>query len=236
MRRLDDWRPAPNIGRHPEIYERENEAIARDGRLESALLEIADPAGKHLLDIGCGTGFWLPRWSTARRVTGVEPDPDLLERAQLRMADAPSVDVRHGSAEHLPLDDDSVDIAQARFAYFFGPGAESGLAEVHRVLAPGGVFIAVDNAWGQGDFAELLRGSSLGNAAIDPARTDAWWAARGASRVEVLAGWQATSPDELEEVLRIEFPGPVVDRWVADHPGQAALTYAYALYVWRPPE
>lgn len=229
---LPDFVPAPNIGRHPQVYERENEAIARDGRLDAALARIAPWRGRRLLDIGCGTGFWLGRYAeTAATVVGVEPDPRLLERARARDL-PPSVQLRHGSAEHLPLDDASIDVAHARFAYFFGAGAEAGLAEVRRVLAPGGVFVAMDNDWSGGDFADLLRDAVGGNASHDPTAIAAWWAQQGAERHVAEAGWSARSPTELERILRIEFPADTVDRFVARHTA-ASLSYRVALYVVR---
>jgi SAM-dependent methyltransferase len=232
---LDDWMRAPNIAEHPEIYERENEAIAADGRLDAALRDVHDWRGQVLLDIGCGTGFWLPRYGRdAARVIGVEPDRDLLVRAEARTARLATVEVRHGSAEYLPLDDDSVDVVHARFAYFFGAGAEAGLAEVGRVLRAGGTFVAVDNDWGHGQFAELLQDATTGNAAIDPDGTDTWWRERGASRIHVPAGWHCRSPEELESILRIEFPDDVVDRFLRRHPDVASITYGIALFVWRP--
>ena len=39
---LNDFVKAPNIGHHPDTYERENEAIARDGRLDAALERLAN--------------------------------------------------------------------------------------------------------------------------------------------------------------------------------------------------
>jgi SAM-dependent methyltransferase len=76
---FDDWIRAPNIADDPATYRLENEAIARDGRLDAALHELAPWDGLTLLDIGCGTGFWLPRYAErAAHVIGVEPDPDLL--------------------------------------------------------------------------------------------------------------------------------------------------------------
>jgi SAM-dependent methyltransferase len=57
-----DFHRAPNIADHPEVYERENEAIDPDGRLWRALRERSDWTGRTLLDLGCGTGFW-PRSS-----------------------------------------------------------------------------------------------------------------------------------------------------------------------------
>jgi len=229
---MDDWVPAPNIGRHPDIYERENEALARDGRLDEALRSIADWHGRRLLDIGCGTGFWLPRYGRdASEVVGVEPDPDLLARAAERTEPLAHVHVHRGSAEALGVDG-PFDVAHARFAYFFGAGAERGLTEVRRRLAPGGVFIAVDNSWTGGDFAELLRDATTGNASHDPDAIAAWWAEQGAERVEVEAGWEARSAEELEAILRIEFPKRVVDRFVARHDAHA-LSYRMALYVVR---
>ncbi len=222
--------PAPNIGRHPAIYERENAAIARDGRLDAALDALAPRAGKRVLDIGCGTGFWLPRLAEgAAAVVGVEPDPALLARARARPL-PPTVRLLRGSAEHLPLPDASVDVAHARFAYFFGAGAEAGLAELRRVLAPGGIFVAVDNDDSGGDFAALLADAVGGNASMDLSATRRWWAAQGAVRHVVEAGWVAASEDELARILRIEFPAATVDRFVARHQGPA-LSYRMALYV-----
>ncbi len=221
-----DFVPAPNIGRNPDLYRLENQALARDGCLDQAIAALAPYAGLDLLDLGCGTGFWLSRFPGARSVIGVEPDPAL-------RALAPD-GVRAGSAEHIPLPDASVDVVQARFAYFFGPGAEAGLAEVRRVLRPGGTFVAVDNSWRGGHFAELLREAHTGNAAMDPEAAASWWAAQGAERHEVAGGWLAQDAQELERLLRLEFPGPVVDAFVARHPGLVHLSYRFAVYTWRP--
>lgn len=232
--RFDDWQAAPNLADNPEIYELENEALQRDGRLDVALYSIAPWDGQVLLDIGCGSGFWLPRYAErAEQVIGVEPDQQLLDLASRRVRSLRTIDVRHGSAEHLPVDECSVDLVHARFAYFFGAGAERGLNEVARVLKPGGVFLAVDNSWSDGDFARLLRASTVGNATIDPDETRRWWEQRGARRHEVEGGWTAKSSDELERVLRIEFPSEVVTDFVENHQG-SSLTYRFAVCEWHP--
>ena len=231
---LTDWTRAPNIAGDPATYELENEAIARDGRLDSALHELAPWDGRVMLDIGCGTGFWLPRYiERAARVVGVEPDPALLALARDRCGATAGTDVRHGSAEHLPVDDASMHVVHARCAYFFGPGSDAGLREVRRVLAPDGVFVAVDNSRSGGDFARLLDAAVGGNADDDPGATDRWWAAHGAVRHEVHGGWEASSPAELERILRIEFATDVVDEFLSTHDG-ASLTYRFALFEWRP--
>lgn len=229
---FDDFQRSGNVAADPETYERENEAIARDGHLDAALREITDPTGVDLLDVGTGTGFWLPRYaSDASSVTGVEPDPALLQAAKNRVASIENAEAVAGSAEHLPMADATMDLVHARFAYFFGPGADAGLDEVRRVLRPGGTFIAVDNDWGWGEFSELLQLATTGNAAIDPGETDAWWRERGAERVDVRAGWHASSSEELEAILRLEFPDEVVDEFLAGRKPSERLSYGVALFV-----
>lgn len=229
-----DFVRSGNLAADPALYERENEAIARDGRLDAALAEVADWAGRRLLDVGTGTGFWLPHYArTAAGVVGVEPDPDLLSRAARRVEQLDGVTVRAGSAEHLGLDDGSVDVVHARFAYFFGEGCERGLAQVRRVLADGGTFVVVDNDDGWGAFAQLLRAATTGNAGIDLDATARWWAAQGAVRVPVRAGWHARDSDELEALLRLEFPDDVVDAFLATRTPTARISYGCALYVVR---
>jgi SAM-dependent methyltransferase len=222
-----DFRPAPNQGARPDLYELENRAIDPDGLVLAAMRDLAPWTDRVLVDLGCGSGYWLPGYAAqARTVIGVEPDPALLSLAAAR---DPRVRVLPGSAEHLPLGDATVDVVHARFAYFWPPDCAAGLAEVRRVLKPGGTLVVVDNDQRAGDFAELLR--AAGNAALGQADvTDAWWAARGASRTEVMSRWQFSSRSDFEAVLRLEFPAGVADRWLADHPDASGLSYGYVLF------
>jgi len=231
MPTFDDFCRSGNLSVDPETYELENAAIARNARLDQALAQLAPWANRDLLDVGCGNGYWLPGYGdTARSVVGVEPDEDLLRLAAGRVDGSPNIEVLAGSAEHLPLEDASVDVVHARFAYFFGRGAERGLQEVRRVLRPGGVLAAVDNDWGWGDFASILRMASTGNATIDPDEVGTWWSTQGATRTNIRAGWHAGSAAELERILRLEFPGDVIDRFLIGRSPTSQLSYGIALF------
>jgi SAM-dependent methyltransferase len=122
-----DWRFAPNIGGHPDIYEIENRALDPDGHVLNAMRNLAPWDGRTLVDLGCGTGFWLAGYAReAARVIGIEPDPQLRTRAAARISGVPRTEVMPGSAEHLPLPDRSADVVHARFAYFLTPGIVAG--------------------------------------------------------------------------------------------------------------
>ncbi|MCC3271759.1 class I SAM-dependent methyltransferase [Arthrobacter zhangbolii] len=156
-----DFFRAWNQGLHPDLYEIENPALDREGLVWAALARLAPWAGRVILDLGCGTGFWLPRYAElAASVIGVEPDPELLAAARARPGGA---SVLQGSAEHIPLPDHSVDLVHARFAYFFPSpqnDCSAGLAEVQRVLRPGGSLVVIDNDQHDGEFAELLEAAN----------------------------------------------------------------------------
>jgi SAM-dependent methyltransferase len=224
---MPDFKAAPNQGGNIELYEVENRAFDPDGYVLAAMRARAPWAGRTLVDLGCGSGYWLGGYADeAGEVIGIEPDARLLPLAANR---DPRVRVLPGSAEHIPLGDRSADVVHARFAYFFPPGCEAGLAEVMRVLRPGGTLVVVGNDLRAGEFAELLR---VAKGALVPAggeETDAWWAARGADRTTVRSRWRFTSRADFEAVLRMEFPLKVADPWLAAHPGAVGLSYSYTL-------
>ena len=228
---LTDFQPAPNQGGAPELYEIENRALDRQGLVLDAMRSAAPWAGRTLLDLGCGSGFWLPGYAReASEVIGVEPDPNLLVTARAR---DPRARVLHGSAEHIPLPDASVDVVHARFAYFFPPRCGPGLAEVLRVLRPGGALVVVDNDQRAGEFAELLAQLPGARAQAAGERADGWWAEHRAERTAVMSDWRFDSRADFEAVLRLEFPAGTADRWLAAHPDALGLSYGYVLFTVR---
>jgi ubiquinone/menaquinone biosynthesis C-methylase UbiE len=205
----------------------ENRAADPDGRLWTALETLADWSGRDVLDLGCGTGFHLARFAmTAGSVVGVEPHPDLVSLARRRNRRLPNVSVVAGLAESLPVPDASVDVVHARWAYFFGPGCEPGLAELDRVVRRGGTAVVVDNDPTRSTFGAWFR---RGYPEVDPDAVERFWSMRGWTRTPVDMGWRFTSRADLEAVVRIELPAAVAEAVLAEHEG---LEVDYAVNVW----
>lgn len=217
MRRDAETLPSPNIWHWPDVYEVENRAQDINGEIWRALAEVAGWARRDVVDIGCGSGFHLPRFAfDARSVMGVEPHEPLVRLAQTRVAELPKVTVELGSAQRLPLADASVDVAHARTAYFFGPGCEPGLAEVERVLRPGGVLAIVDLDVRYRPYGDWMRADLP---EYDPVEVDRFFAKKGFASRSVETRWRFADRAALESVLRIEFSTRVADRAVRTVPG-----------------
>ncbi|MBC2961510.1 class I SAM-dependent methyltransferase [Nocardioides deserti] len=222
--------PSPNIWHHTATYEIENRAVDPDGRIEAAMAEVAAWDGRTVLDLGCGTGFHLPRFAaTAARVVGVEPHPDLVTLARRRTRRLAGVEVLRGTAQSVPLPDSSVDVVHARWAYFFGPGCEPGLAEVARVVRRGGTAFVVDNDASRSTFGRWFRRGFPHLPA--PEVVERFWAQQGWTRVPLDVGWSFSSREDLEAVVRIELPTTVAEQVLAEHEG-TGVDYAVNLW-WR---
>jgi ubiquinone/menaquinone biosynthesis C-methylase UbiE len=221
--------PSPNIWNAPRVYELENLAADPDGRVEQAMREVRGWDDATVLDIGCGTGFHLPRFArTAAKVVGVEPHERLAELARRRVADTPGIAVRVGAAQSLPLPAASVDVAHARWAYFFGPGCEPGLAELARVVRRGGAAFVIDNDATRSTFGSWFR---RWLPSYDPPAIERFWAGHGFSRTPIDMSWRFAGRADLEAVLRIEFPAELATEFLAEVTG-CEVDYAVNLW-WR---
>ncbi|WP_277681366.1 methyltransferase domain-containing protein [Saccharomonospora azurea] len=206
--------PSPNIWYHADVYERENQVQDVDDEIWTHLADVAPWSGGDVVDVGCGTGFHLPRFAaTARSVVGVEPHPPLVRRARERVEGLPSVTVLRGTAQRLPLPESSVDVVHARTAYFFGPGCEPGLREVDRVLRPGGALVIVDLDTGVAPYGDWMLADLPRYRA---AEVDAFFAEEGFTCRRITTRWSFPDRRVLEAVLRIEFSPMVASRAVVD--------------------
>jgi ubiquinone/menaquinone biosynthesis C-methylase UbiE len=195
--------------------------------LEQAMASVADWSSRDVLDLGCGSGFHLPRFAaTAAQVYGVEPHPSLLRLAARRTRSLANVTLLNGTAQALPLPDGSVDVAQARWAYFFGPGCEPGLRELARVVRRGGTAFVIDNDATRSTFGRWFR---RGYPTIDPVAVERFWAGQGWTRAPLDLDWRFEDRADLEAVVRIEFSPDVAEEILAEHPG---TTVDYAVNLW----
>jgi len=200
--------------------------FAEDGSLDDALRTVVDWDDRDVIDIGCGSGFHLPTFAeTARSVVGVEPHAGLVRLAQRRTRGT-GARVVQGTAQALPVPDASVDLAHARWAYFFGPGCGPGLRELDRVVRRGGTAVVVDNDATRSTFGAWFR---LGYPQVDPTSVERFWTSRGWSRTPVDVTWRFASRAELESVVRIELDPGTADTVLAGHEG---LEVDYAVNLW----
>jgi len=108
---------------------------------QQLLFELLGPVvGKTLLDVGCGDGELASK--LARRgaaVTGLDADPMMIAAAHRRSEiENTRLTLVEGRAEQLPFEDESFDCVLAVTVLCFVQDAECAVAEMARVLKPGG--------------------------------------------------------------------------------------------------
>lgn len=228
------WLPgvhaAPAIQTDPEAYELLNRATDPDGILTAAMWNVAPWRDKTVLDLGAGTGFFAPMFAErAQHVFAVEPDDRLRLAAMGRMAreGRERVSVMTGAAARVFLPDRSVDLVHARFAYFWGAGCEPGLAEVARVIRPGGTAFIIDNDDTRGTFAEWT-GRSSTYPRRDQAVVEEFWRSQGFEIERVAVELRFASREDFTRVIHNEFPTELALSIVAEH-GASPLGFSYGL-------
>lgn len=110
--------------------------------------------GKHVLDVGTGTGIVArlaaPNVAPTGLVAGVDVSPHMLSVARARAREEGlSIEWQEGQAEALPYPDERFDLVLSQFALMFFADRRTALAEMRRVLVPGGrvalsVFAGID--------------------------------------------------------------------------------------------
>jgi SAM-dependent methyltransferase len=111
---------------------------------------IRTPRPALVVDLGSGTGLSAALWGErADRVIGIEPNADMRREAVRKLgrhSDAARVEYRAGVAEETGLPDECADIVTAAQAFHWMEPTAT-LAEIGRMLRPGGIFAAYDYDW-----------------------------------------------------------------------------------------
>ncbi len=100
--------------------------------------QLRRPRPRSILDVGCGTGALAVRIAEAlprTRVVGCDFSSGMLRQAAARSS---GVEWVRGDAGHLPFADGSFDVVVSTEAFHWFPDQPAALAELHRVLVPGG--------------------------------------------------------------------------------------------------
>ena len=127
-------------------------ADGRDPTTEALDAVVAEQPLR-VLEIGPGTGGFAARVAAALpgvRLTAIDQSPRFVELTRAR-----GIDAREGDAQDLPFGDESFDVVAALWMLYHVPDVDRALAEIRRVLRPGGLFVAVTN--GDGHLADLRR-------------------------------------------------------------------------------
>jgi SAM-dependent methyltransferase len=177
---------------------------------ETFLDWLAPEPGLRWLDVGCGNGAFtemIVERCAPVSVQGIDPSEEQLAFARARLASS-AAQFRQGDAMAQPFPDDTFDAAVMPLVIFFVPDPARGVAEMARVVCPGGIVTAY--AWdmsGSGGFPyETLQDEMRGMGIAVPAPPSP-----GASRIDAM--WNLWTGAGLEAVETREI---AVQRTFAD--------------------
>lgn len=107
---------------------------------------VCAQAAGEVLEVAIGTGRNLPHYPAGARVTGVDFSPAMLEVARRRAANlGREVTLREADAQALPFPDASFDAVVCTLGLCGFPDERAAIAEMHRVLRPGGTLLLLDH-------------------------------------------------------------------------------------------
>ncbi|MFD9504277.1 class I SAM-dependent methyltransferase [Streptomyces sp. NPDC060035] len=193
---------------------------AADDRSSYEILCDRVAESRRVLDLGCGDGLLMELLARTdgRQITGVDLSPEALARARCRPALAGAT-LRESRAQDLPFADDSFDACVSHMALMLMGEVERVIAEVARVLSPGGTLACVMGGGAVGGEAyELFLGLLRSVISTAPA----------AQRIPVLGDRRTRSRDGLDSILGpagfapvdwetipIDLSGPAEQVWAA---------------------
>ncbi|WP_418060244.1 class I SAM-dependent methyltransferase [Pimelobacter simplex] len=183
---------------YPDVMQRAEDA----GQAAIRARHLARAHGR-VLDLGTGNGFSVPHYTAeVTELVLLEPNPALRAQLQRRTADirARAWQIVDGDAYALPFADGSFDTVAASlvFCSLDRPGAA--LAELARVLRPGGTFL----------FHEHVRGSGLRRVVQEVATPLQRRIADGCRPNRDFVGSLRRSPFTITELEELRMPGGAV--------------------------
>jgi phosphatidylethanolamine/phosphatidyl-N-methylethanolamine N-methyltransferase len=126
-------------------------ALFKRGR--SAAIVAAERIGGRILEVGVGTGLYLPQYSRNTRICGVDISESMLRKAQEKVDEHKLTNVEGlwvMDAEHLTFPDNSFDVVVAQLVVTTVPHPEETLTEFARVLKPGGEIVLMSRVGAEG--------------------------------------------------------------------------------------
>lgn len=162
------------------VYDAVFGGVSSFGRKRAVAAVNALP-GRDVLEVGVGTGLALPSYNKDKRITGIDLSVEMLELARERVAEQGLRNVNglyEMDAEATSFDDASFDTAVAMFVASVVPHPKNLLAEMRRVVKPGGNILFVNH------FAAK--------------RGPRWWIERAMAPASRALGWH---PDFVMEAL-----------------------------------
>jgi ubiquinone/menaquinone biosynthesis C-methylase UbiE len=128
------------------MYDRGLKAT-EEGGLRDMRAELLAGASGATIELGAGTGVNLGLYPEAvDELVLVEPDPHMAKRLRAHLAESPrEATICEAGAESLPFADDSFDTAVATLVLCTVPDPKAAIAELERVLKPGGRLLFIEH-------------------------------------------------------------------------------------------
>jgi arsenite methyltransferase len=181
--------------------------------------------GEHILDVGCGPGFYsrelLDQVGPDGSVTGVDQSPQMLAVARRRSEEFGNARFEEGDATALPVDSEKFDRALSVQVLEYVKDIPAALSEIHRALRPGGRVVIWDVdwatlSWHSEDPDRMARVLSTWDEHLAhpslPRRLTAWLRAAGFEDVRM--DGHAFTTAELSEETYGGAALPVIERYV----------------------
>ncbi len=147
MSKLDANAVRTAYRRQAAFYDAAFGRVSRAARLRAVAAVNALP-GTRVLEVGVGTGLALPHYDRAKRVTGIDLSADMLARARARTSAENLTHVEallEMDAESTFFEDASFEIAAVMFVASVVPNPRALLAELRRLVRPGGQILFVNH-------------------------------------------------------------------------------------------